>query len=82
MLVLTALSDDLFAFERSVVLQDLFVGIPNIIQSNLPIVHTNILNGLGIFAGSTTDTYRFDGNGNEWQENVLGIGEGELEPCQ
>ena len=82
MLTLTAFSDDLFAFERSVVLQDLFVGIPNIIQSNPPTVHTNIQNGLGIFAGHTKDTYRFDGKGNEWQEDVLGIGAGELEPCQ
>jgi len=82
MLVLTAFSDDLFAFERSVALQDLFVGVPNIIQRNPVEVHTNVLNGLGIFAGYTSDTYRFDGNGDKWQEDELGVGAGELQPCQ
>ena len=82
MLVLTAFSDDLFAFERSVALQDLFVGVPNIVQRNPVEIHTNVRNGLGIFAGYTSDTYRFDGNGDEWQEDVLGVGAGELQPCQ
>lgn len=82
MLVLTAFSDDLFAFERTVALQDLFVGLPNIIQRYPVQVHTNVQNGLGIFAGYTSDAYRFDGDGNEWQEDVLGVGVGELEPCQ
>lgn len=81
MLVLTAFSDDLFAFERSVELQDLFVGLPNISQRNPVQIHTNVVNGLGIFAGYTSDTYRFDGNGDEWEENVLGVGAGELQPC-
>ncbi len=82
MLVLTAFSDDLFVYERSVTLHDLFVGIPNIIQRNPVKVHTNIQNGLGIFAGYTADTYRFDEDGNEWKEDVLGIGGDELEPCK
>ena len=82
MLVLTAFSDDLFAFERSVALQDLFVGVPSFVQRNPIEIHTNVRNGLGIFAGYTNDTYRFDGNGDEWQEDVLGVGAGELQPCQ
>ena len=82
MLVLTAYSDDLFVFERSVSLQDLYVGLPNFIHTNPVEVHSNVLSGLGIFAGYTSDTYRFDGDGNEWQEDILGVGADELEPCQ
>ena len=82
MLVLTAFSDDLFVFERPVALHDLFVGVPNIIQKIPVEVHTNVLNGLGIFAGYTSDTYRLDGDGNEWQEDVLGVSADELGPCQ
>lgn len=54
----------------------------NIFQRNPFKVHTNLLNGLGIIAGYTCDTCRFDGNGVELQADVLGIGAGELEPCQ
>ena len=83
MLVLTALSDESFAYERSFGLHDIFLSTPNILQTgNRLTVYTNIQNGLGIFAGYTSDRYWFDTEGNEWQEDVRGIGEGELLPCQ
>lgn len=83
MLVLTALSEELFAYERSLELHDIFLHTPNIFQSsNRLAVYANVLNGLGIFAGYTSHRYRFDTEGNEWQEDVLGIGTGELQPCR
>ncbi len=83
MLVLTALSNESFAYERSLELHDIFLHTPNILQtSNRLAVYTNVLNGLGIFAGYTSDVYRFDTEGNEWQEDVLGVGTNELQPCQ
>lgn len=54
----------------------------SIFQRNPFVIHTNLLNGLGILAGYTCDTYQFDGNGDELHADVLGIGAGELEPCQ
>ena len=81
-LVLSSLSEDMFVFERSIVLHDLFLAAPSIAQSNPAVVHTNVVNGLGIFAGYTNDTYRFDAAGEEWQEDVLGIGIGEIQSCK
>ncbi|MCY4170667.1 MAG: DUF4249 family protein [Bacteroidetes bacterium] len=82
MLKLTAFSDESFAYERSVELHELFLEIPNLLQtSNRLTVYTNIENGLGIFAGSTSDKYWFDANGNTWMEDIRGIGQGEIQPC-
>ncbi len=80
-LALTALSDDLFAFERSLDIYDLYVGLPNISQRNPAVVYTNVQNGFGIFAGYSEDNFRFDEQGNEWEEERLGVGENELAPC-
>ncbi len=81
MLIVTVLNNDLFAFERTLSLHDIFLGVPNITYMKSVEIHTNVRNGLGIFAGYTSDTYRFDAEGNEWTEDVLGVGTGEIPPC-
>lgn len=82
MLVISALSDDLFAYERSLVLHDYYLFGPTIARSSPEVVHTNISHGLGIFAGYTNDTYRFDAEGNQWQEDSLQIGFKDTPSCQ
>ncbi len=81
MLIVTVLNNDLFAFERTLSLHDIFLDVPNITYMKSVEIHTNVRNGLGIFAGYTSDTYRFDAEGNEWTEDVLGIGTGDISPC-
>lgn len=81
MLTLTALSEDLFAHERSLEQHDLYVTGPNLTRSTPVVVYTNFHNGLGLFAGYTNNSYRFDENGNEWEEDVVGVGSGEIGPC-
>ena len=81
-LELSALSDDLFAFERSLVLHDYYLIGPNLTRSSPAVVYSNVVNGLGIFAGYTSDTYRFDVEGNEWQEDLVVVGSSDPQPCQ
>ncbi len=82
MLKLTAFSNESFAYERSLELHQLFIEIPNLLQtSNRLTVYTNVENGLGIFAGSTSDSYWFDTNGNQWMEDVRGVGNEDIQPC-
>lgn len=82
MLVLSVLSDDLFAFERSLVIHDYFFYGPNISRSSPPVVYSNVNRGLGIFAGYTNNTYRFDSEGNDWTEESIGLGTHDVKPCQ
>ena len=82
MLVLSALSDDLFAYERSLVLHDYYLFGPTITRSRPEVVYSNVSRGLGIFAGYTNDTYRFDAKSNEWQEDSLPIGFNDVPSCQ
>ena len=81
-LELSALSDDLFAFERSLELHDYYLFGPDLARSSPAVVYTNVVNGLGIFAGYTSDTYRFDAKGNEWQEDLVVVGPSNPQPCQ
>lgn len=76
----TALSEDLFAYERSIGHYDLYVNEPNLTRNTPVTVYTNFRNGLGLFAGYTKESHRFDENGNEWEEEALGIGE--IAPCE
>lgn len=74
MLVVSVLSPDLFAHDRTLEAQDeyLFAGDPFI---NRPIpVYSNVQGGLGIFAGFTTDAYRFDEKGDLWEEDTVDFG--------
>ena len=75
MLVLTALSDDLFAYERSLELHDYYLFGPSLTTTRPVTVYTNVAGGLGIFAGYTSDTYRFDLEGNPWEEKDVSFGE-------
>ena len=81
-LELSALSDDLFAFERSLVLHDYYLFGPNITRSSPAVVYSNVVNGLGVFAGYTSDTYRFDAEGNEWEEDLVLVGSNNPQPCK
>lgn len=82
MVTITALSEDLFAYQRSIGHYDLYVNEPNLTRNTPVTVYTNFRNGLGLFAGYTVESHRFDANGNEWEEDVVGVGVGEIGPCQ
>jgi len=73
MFELINMSNDLFAHERTLALHDQLVGLPNITQRNPVVVHTNIRNGFGIFAGYTRQMLRFDAKGNEWPNDDIPI---------
>ncbi|MCY4232433.1 MAG: DUF4249 family protein [Bacteroidetes bacterium] len=76
-----ALSDELFAYERSLAIHDINFGLPNIARSTPISLYSNVQNGLGIFAGFTRDIHRFDSQQNEWQEDVLEFNIEEIQPC-
>jgi len=83
MLELTAFSNESFAYERSLELHQLYLEIPNLLQtSNRLTVYTNVENGLGIFAGSTSDRYWFDTRGNRWMDDIREIDKEEIVSCE
>lgn len=81
MVTISILSTELLLYERTLSLHDLYLlGDPFL--SLAPVeVYTNIQHGLGIFAGYTVDTYRFDAENELWEENEVGVGMGVLQPC-
>lgn len=69
-LVLSALSEDYFVYHHTALLQADVVGDLNIAAALLqtpPVhLHSNIEQGLGVFAGYAVHTFGFDGEGNVW----------------
>ncbi len=82
MLILSALSEEVVLYERSEFLQIEYLENNDYLFTTPVELHSNIEGGLGIFAGYTSDTYRIDSDGKEWQESDLGIGEQPLPICQ
>jgi len=81
MIEVALLSNDIFAYERTVGLHDSLVDYPNVTQRNPVVVYSNVQNGFGIFAAYASTTFRFDQDGNEWQETDLGVENGEIKNC-
>jgi len=82
MIQLQALSVDLFAYERSIVIQDLFISEPNFSDKNPNLLYSNVQNGLGVFAGYTTKRHQVSADGGTWNEAALGVVRGELQDCE
>ena len=80
-LVISALSADLIRYERTTELQDEYLWTWDPVFFNPIDVHSNVDGGLGIFAGYTNNSYRFDADGNSWEEEDVGIGRDRLPIC-
>ncbi len=81
MLVVSGLSEKLVRYDRTFILQDEYLFVPDPIFTNPIDVYSNVEGGLGIFAGYTNNTYRFDPDGNAWEEGGVGIGSHPLPAC-
>ncbi len=71
LLVLSGMSEEWIQFDRTVLIQDLYLFAPDPIFSNPVEIFSNVEGGLGIFAGYTNHAYRVDREGNPWDENVV-----------
>ncbi len=78
LLVITAYSVDMFRLMRTLSLLDAldlpFPGQPH--QA-----YSNVVNGLGIFAGSTHHVFRPSGDGGTWRDEDVLFGRDRLKPC-
>ena len=81
MAVVSTFSEEWFAHQRSLIQHDEYLGGFAVLSPRPVEVFSNVENGLGIFAGYTSDTYRFDAEGKPWEEDIIGVGAGELRPC-
>lgn len=81
MLVVSALSEDQIRHDRTLLLQDDYLFAADPVFTKPIDVYSNVEGGLGIFAGYTSDTFRFDLDGRKWKESGIGIGEHPLPPC-
>ena len=81
MLVVSGLSEEQVRYDRTLLLQDEYLFLADPIFTNPIDVYSNVEGGLGIFAGFTNNTYRFDLAGNAWEEPEVGIGETPLPAC-
>ena len=78
MLSISVVHTDLFAYERTFGLHTAYTSFPALMA---PVdVYSNIHNGLGIFAGYTTHSYRFDSEGNTWSDDDVGLN-AEVQNC-
>ena len=81
MLVVSGLSEEQVRYNRTLLLQDGYLFVADPIFTKPIDVYSNVEGGLGIFAGFTNNTYRFDLAGNAWEESEAGIGETPLPAC-
>lgn len=71
MLVVSGMSEEWIQFDRTVLIQDLYLFAPDPIFSNPVEIFSNVEGGLGIFAGYTNHAYRIDHEGNTWSESTV-----------
>ncbi len=71
MMVVSGMSEEWIQFDRTVLIQDLYLFKPDPIFSNPVEIFSNVTGGLGIFAGYTNHAYRIDREGNTWGESTV-----------
>ena len=80
-LEISELDPEWFTYQRSLELQDSYLLGSEFFLSRPVEVYSNIQGGLGIFAGYTRHTYWFDAEGKPWEEDVIGVNSGTVQPC-
>lgn len=81
MLVVSSLSEEQGLHDQSLVLQEEYLFLGDFLFSNPIDLYSNKEGGLDVFTGYSSNTYRIDFAGNQWEESDVGIGERPLPLC-
>ena len=68
LVILSSLSYDFFMYQHTLDRHQIDLDTSSPFETFPVPIYTNIKNGYGVFAGYVSDTYRFDLNGNEWED--------------